>query len=42
MYEEKKKKIYSEKVEGLVVKPAKITGLKLKLASSRKMSQEST
>lgn len=42
MYEEKKKKIYSEKVEGLVVKPAKITGLKLKLASSRKMSQDST
>lgn len=36
MYEETKRKVYTEKVEGLVVKPAKVTGLKFKLASSRK------
>lgn len=36
IYEETKKKVYKEKVEGLAVKPATVTGLKLKLASSKK------
>ena len=36
IYEETKKKVYKEKVEGLAVKPATSTGLKLKLASSKK------
>ena len=36
IYEETKRKVYKEKVEGLAVKPATSTGLKLKLASSKK------
>lgn len=36
IYEETKRKVYKEKVEGLAVKPATVTGLKLKLASSKK------
>lgn len=36
IYEETKRKVYKEKVEGIAVKPATVTGLKLKLASSRK------
>jgi len=36
IYEETKRRVYKEKVEGLAVKPATVTGLKLKLASSRK------
>lgn len=36
IYEETKRKVYKEKVEGIAVKRATVTGLKLKLASSRK------
>ena len=36
IYEETKRKVYKEKVEGIAVKPATVTGLKLKLASSKK------
>ena len=36
IYEETKKRVYKEKVEGLAMKPATTTGLKLKLASSKK------
>ena len=36
IYEETKRKVYKEKVEGIAVKPATVTGLKLKLASSRR------
>lgn len=35
-FEETKRKVYKEKVEGISVKPATVSGLKLKLASSRK------
>ena len=38
IYEETKRKVYKEKVEGIAVKPATVTGLKLKLASSKKTS----
>ena len=38
IYEETKRKVYKEKVEGITVKPATVTGLKLKLASSKKTS----
>lgn len=36
VFEETKRKVYKEKVEGISVKPATNSGLKLKLASSRK------
>lgn len=35
-FEETKQKVYKEKLEGISVKPATVSGLKLKLASSRK------